>query len=352
MDLARNILDLYLDAAPWMLSGLLVAGLVKAWMAEGTMRRWLGGRGFKPTLLAALLGAPLPICSCGVLPAAVGLRRAGASRGATVSFMISTPETGIDSVALSYALLGPFLAVARPLAAVASAVFTGMLTELRFPFAGPGPDPAADPVQSCCSGDGCESAPEERRGPGARTLAGLRFAMVDVLGDIAPWLAAGLVLAGVVTTMVPEQALAEWGRGPGAMAVMLVVGIPMYICASASTPLAAGLLLVGVSPGTVMVFLLAGPATNPATMAVVRKEMGTRTMVLYLLGICVSSLAAGVATDAVADWLAIDMAVEMAAGGEFVPWWLAAASGGVLGVLALRPYLARLVTAISSRAAA
>ncbi len=350
MELPANILRVYLDAAPWLLFGLLAAGCVKAWMPAAGIQRWLGGRGAGPAFRAALIGAPLPICSCGVLPMAVGLRRAGASREATVSFMISTPETGVDSVILSYAMLGPFMAIARPLAAVTSAVFTGMLTALAPGADGDGGKPAPDP---CCD-DGCAKSADETAATGptpgflARTMSGMRFAMTEVLDDIAPWLAVGLVLAGFVVTFVPPQALAAWGSGPGAMAVMLVVGIPMYICATASTPLAASLLLAGVSPGAVMVFLLAGPATNVATVAVVRMEMGTRVAVLYLLGIAVSSIAAGLAVDALAGSLGIDVAAQLSASGEAVPAWIAATSGVVLGLLALRPLYSRLAGRLST----
>ncbi len=352
--LAGNVLDLYLDAAPWLLFGLLMAGLIKAWTPEEIMRRWLGGKGFRPAAIAALVGAPLPICSCGVLPAAIGLRRAGASREATISFMISTPETGVDSVALSYALLGPFMAVARPLAAVASAVCTGMLTALA-----PDEDGIAEhrPAESCspdCRGtEKSEPSKSEPSEPAAwkRASSGIRYAFSDILDDITPWLALGLVLAGLMATFVPPQALAAWGGGITAMAVMLVVGIPMYICATASTPLAAALLMAGVSPGAVMVLMLAGPATNVATLAVVRKEMGNRVAVLYLVGICLCSIAAGLVTDALFASMAIDIAAELSAGAEFIPFWLAAASGMALALLAARPYGSRLASMLSTKAA-
>lgn len=354
--LTENILDLYLDAAPWLVFGLLMAGLIKAWGPEKGMRCWLGGSGVRPVFAAAVVGAPLPICSCGVLPVAIGLRRAGASRGATTSFMISTPETGVDSVAVSYALLGPFMAVARPVAAVASAVATGLLVGFftkekteTFP---------AEENTSCCSSscDGEEEktnpSPPSPSGPWKRVLSGVSYAFTDILDDIMTWLVFGIVLAGIVATFVPQGVLGAWGSGPGAMVLMLVVGIPMYICATASTPLAAALLLTGVSPGAVMVFLLAGPATNVATLAVVRKEMGFQVSALYLIGICLSSLAVGVVTNATVSSLAIDINAELAAAAEFVPYWLAAASGTMLALLALKTGGKRLVSVFSAKTAA
>ncbi len=340
MEFLDHLLALYLDAAPWLLLGLIAAGLIRAFLPEERLSRWLGGRGPWPVVKAALLGAPLPLCSCGVLPAALGLRRAGASRGATVSFLIATPETGPDSIALSYALLGPFLAVVRPIAAVLSAVATGLLTL----WTAAGQTAArALPVVACsgaCCGDGGErTAP---RGPAAKARQGLGYAFSDILDDLVPWLVAGLVLAAVVATLVPPLMMAEWGSGPAAKLLMLVVGVPMYVCATASTPIAAGLLVAGISPGTVLVFLLAGPATNLATVAVIRKEMGGGTAATYLAGIALTSLLAGTATDRLAATLDIDILAQLGSGGEVLPGWLAALSGAVLLLFAIKP-LRRLV---------
>ena len=334
-ELLYNSLDLYLDAAPWLLLGLIAAGLIKAWLPEGLLNRWLGGRGPWPVAKAALIGAPLPLCSCGVLPAALGLRRGGASQSATVSFLIATPETGVDSIAVSYALLGPVMAIVRPIAAILSAIATGMLTAL-VPEAAP--TPPNPPTTTSCNG-GCSCSAQAAPPPSfsSKTLLGLRYAASDILDDIAPWLAVGILLAGAVATWVPPQALAEWGSGLPAMLLMLLVGIPMYICATASTPIAAALLLAGISPGTVLVFLLAGPATNLATLAVLRKEFNTRVLITYLAGIAVSSIGLGLLLDAMLNTLGLSVTAQLGEGGEFIPTWLAWGSGGVLVLLAIRP---------------
>lgn len=338
--LFANLLRLYLEAAPWLLLGLAVAGLIKAWVPEQRIGRWLGGRGLWPVLKAAFAGAPLPLCSCGVLPAALGLRRAGATRGATLSFLIATPETGVDSVALSYALLGPFLALVRPLAAIGSAVFTGLLAmllpaEQRRPSLAVA---AATANPGCgCSGGCAVSAVQPVSTPWSRTIGGLRYALTDILDDITLWLAAGLLLAAIVATWVPPLALAQWGGGLPAMLLMLVVGIPMYICATASTPLAAALLLAGVSPGAVLVFLLAGPATNIATLAVVRRELGMAALALYLTGISLAAVACGLATDALARYFAVDVQVQLGGADNLLPAWLAWGCGVLLLLCAVPP---------------
>ncbi|MEG7524566.1 MAG: SO_0444 family Cu/Zn efflux transporter [Chromatiales bacterium] len=278
-----------------------------------------------------------------MLPAALGIRRAGASKGVTLSFMIATPETGPDSIAVSYALLGPFMAVVRPIAAVLSAVFTGLLAmkEQKNPL----PLAVACSVDSCCE-NGCQTEVKDSPlDPLNKSLQGLRYAFSDILDDLVLWLGLGLVLAALVATLVPPLMMAEWGSGLSAKLLMLLVGVPMYVCATASTPIAAGLLLAGISPGTVLVFLLAGPATNIATIAVITKEMGKMTAVTYLSGIGLASIILGVATDQIAIAFGIDIMAQLDMGGESLPGWIALISGALLLTFAIKPlrrYLARM----------
>lgn len=343
-ELFDNTLNLYLDAAPWLLLGLVAAGLIKAWLPESLLSRWLGGSGLMPISRAALIGAPLPLCSCGVLPAALGLHRSGASRSSTVSFLIATPETGIDSIAISYALLGPVMAVVRPIAAIFSAIVAGLLTTLVPETRQP---PLTVPVTTGCNGGACCNNKLEitltGKSPLTTTLKGLRYAAGDILDDIALWLGIGIVLAGAVATWVPPQALAAWGSGLPAMLLMVVVGVPMYICATASTPLAAALLLAGLSPGTVLVFLLAGPATNLATLAVVRKEFGAAVLAAYLAGICLTSISLGLLLDLLLSHFGLDVLAQIGKAGEFVPPFLAWTSGAIILLLAIRPVRRRLI---------
>jgi uncharacterized membrane protein YraQ (UPF0718 family) len=323
-ELLTNIWLVFLDTAFWLLIGLLAAGVIKSFISEQTMQRWVGGRGIGAILRAALFGAPLPLCSCGVLPAAIALRRAGASKEATVSFLISTPETSIDSVAVTYALMGPVMAIFRPLAALVNAVATGLLTTLVAEET----KPTAAVVASCCASKkspvievetasccgsnsiASEAAAAADQSPSASCCAAkpatpnkllqvLSYAGAELLDDITGWLAFGIVVAGAMLTFIPPDWLAQWGSGLTAMLVMLVVGVPMYICAVASTPVAAGLLLAGVSPGAVLVFLLVGPATNIASFALLKRELGFKVTAVYLFGLSVSSLMMGL----LLEWL-------------------------------------------------
>ncbi len=357
IDLLNNIWLVFLDTAFWLLIGLLAAGLIKSFISEDTMKRWVGGRGIGAILRAALFGAPLPLCSCGVLPAAIGIHRAGASKEATVSFLISTPETSVDSVAVTYALMGPVMAIFRPVAAIVNAVGTGLLTTLIADESVPGNTGAAV-AESCCSkkeevkveSSCCASKPEiseasccsEKNETPHAAQAGklfkvLSYAGAELLDDISQWMAFGIVLAGIMLTFIPPDWLAQWGGGLTAMLVMLVVGIPMYICAVASTPVAAGLLLAGVSPGAVLVFLLVGPATNIASFALLKRELGLKVTAVYLLGLSFFSLLMGL----LLEWLLLTQQwqVEASLGEAYamLPGVVSWVSAFLLIFLAIKP---------------
>ena len=298
-------IDLFLESAPWLVLGLIIAGLLKEFVPMRWMEKQLGQKARFPVVKAALIGAPLPLCSCGVIPAAAGLRKAGASKGATTSFLISTPETGVDSIALSWVLLGPFMAIARPIAAIFSAITAGWLVGKESPEnvdAATNQTKAHTDAQhahtehSCC---GNHSASSHAVSLGTRVKRGIHYAATEMVDDIAIWLLIGIGFAAAVQAFVPASFLAQWGTGLLAMLVMVIISIPMYICATASTPIAAGLLVAGVSPGAVLVFMLAGPATNIATLGVVYKLLGKRALWSYLAGVLGCALAFGGAV----DWL-------------------------------------------------
>ncbi|MCU7811050.1 MAG: permease, partial [Candidatus Thiodiazotropha sp. (ex Notomyrtea botanica)] len=255
--------------------------------------------------------------------------------------MISTPETGPDSIAVTYALLGPFMAVVRPVAAILSALFTGFLntlfiaqqdketTGIPLPI-------TSSPTCDCNTGDCSTSNSGEQAEGWQRSLNGMHYAFNDIFDDIWLWLFAGLLLAAAVMSFVPTDSLSSWGDGLPAMLMMLVIGIPMYICATASTPLAAAMILAGMSPGTVLVFLLAGPATNLATMGVIHKEMGARTLYLYLLGISISSILLGFLTNGLASFLGISIEIGDTTNLGEPGKWIAYVSGLILLYFSLK----------------
>ncbi len=333
-----SLLNLLLIAAPWLLAGLVLAGILKAVLPQAWVVRQLGGNGVLPVVKAALLGAPLPLCSCSVVPVAFGLRRQGAGKGATVSFLVSTPETGVDSIAFSYALLGPLLAIIRPVAAVFSALLAGLL-------AGRDEETQQPPVAastSSCGGGCCGHKAPAQAALGQRLVAGIRYTLTTLYRDLLLWLAIGLLAAAAVAAYAPPDLLASWGQGWTGMLVMLVVGIPMYICATASTPLAASLLLAGVSPGAVLVFLLAGPATNIGTLALVRRELGRRAQLGYLAGVAGGALLFGALTDLLIGQLDASWQLPLHQHDELLPLWLSLPCLLVLMLLALPPVSRRL----------
>ncbi|ABI57991.1 SO_0444 family Cu/Zn efflux transporter [Alkalilimnicola ehrlichii MLHE-1] len=345
--LLQNTLAITLAAAPWLLLGLLVAGAVRALIPEDQLQTWLGGSGIAPITRAALVGAPLPLCSCGAIPTAVALHRGGASRGASTAFLIGTPGVGVDSVILTWALLGPFMAVVRPLGAVSTAIATGLAVG-RLPLPRQGGQAVKDAAEcgsccgeSCAGGAGAEAA-AGTPSFGGRLARGLRYAVTDLLDDIGLWLLGGLLLAGMLITWIPAGALAEWGSGLPAMLALAAAGIPLYLCATAVTPVAAGLILAGVSPGTALVLLLAGPITSLATLAVLRREMGMTVVSIYLASILLCAVSAGLLVDGVVAALEVDVAAQSTAAVEWMPdglKWLALI---VLVTLGIRPLRRRL----------
>lgn len=338
MTIPETILELTLLAAPWLLFGLLVAGLVKGLVPERLIQQWLSGTGFLPILRGAVLGLPLPMCSCGAIPTALTLYRGGAGRGPTTSFLIGTPGAGLDSLSITLALMGPFMMVARAVGAVIAAVTTGLLTAITRST----PQVATAEAAACdgCGDSGCDTSLDTGAAPGLRY--GLRYAFSDMLDDISLWIVIGLAVAGILMTLTPPEGLAVLGSGIGPMLLMAVIGIPLYLCAAATTPIAAALMLEGLSPGTALVLMLAGPVTSLATLAVFRREMGLHALGFYLIGIILSTVGVGLATDWLIGALELDILTSVSTVQEWVPAaveWLALAILIILGVPKLRRYL-------------
>ncbi len=335
--------QIVLEAAPWFIAGFFVAGLIHAWVPVSKIARHLGQRSFGGVIKAAIAGAPLPLCSCSVIPVASSMRRSGASRGAVAGFLISTPETGVDSISITYALLGPLMAVLRPLAAVITAVTAGVFINWFDPDkrSTAAAETDADCDCDCSCGSCCDSteAMAEANGPTEAGLAGrmvvaMRYGFVEMFADLGVWLVVGFVLAGLISAALPAEFFARYlGSGLVGMVLVLVVALPLYVCASESTPVAAALIAKGMSPGTALVFLLAGPATNAATMAIVGKELGRRCLAVYLVSIAVVSVLLGL----LLDWMLVFPALSSLQVGhvqEAVSNWQVAA-GVVLVLLML-----------------
>jgi uncharacterized membrane protein YraQ (UPF0718 family) len=327
---AFNVLN---EASLFLLVGLALAGTFKVVFSQDKLFGRRGESGVKSVVRAALFGIPLPICSCGVVPMALSMRRQGLSKGASLAFLVSTPETGVDSIAVSYALLGPVFAVFRPLAAMITAVITGLWANVLRD------DSAITPIsEDLCRVCDVENGDGEHSHSGREKISSaFRYAFDDFFGDIAKWMFLGFLLAGVFSYMIPDDFFSRYmGGNFSSMLVMLAVGVPIYICASASTPIAAALILRGLNPGAALVFLLAGPATNLATITMVGRYMGKRVTAVYLVVVCVMSLVMGYILNLLTAGFGLDLTTGVAPGTELLPYWLKAAASATVIILFLR----------------
>ena len=297
----KEVFDLINGMAPYLLLGFFLAGVMHAFVPQTLYRRYLGGHSFRAVLNAALLGIPLPLCSCGVIPTAMSLRKEGASKGATVSFLISTPQTGVDSIIATYSLMGLPFALIRPLVALVTSLLGGCLVNKL-------DDKESPEVQQEASSVAEDVA---QKSFVQRMKSAFRYAFVEMMQDIGRWLLLGLVVAGLITVFVPDSFFALFADKPLlSMLLVLAFAIPMYLCATGSIPIAVALMLKGLSPGTALVLLMAGPAVNVASMLVISKVMGKKTLALYLLSIVSGAIFFGLGIDYLLprEWFATPLA--------------------------------------------
>ena len=291
MDIVLAFWGTLCDMAPYLLFGFLVAGALSILISPELVEKHLGGRGIWPVFKASLFGVPLPLCSCGVIPVSASLRRHGSSKGATTAFLLSTPQTGVDSIMATFSLLGPVFAVFRPLAAFAAGMIGGSIVAAA-------DDPAAGEIDV----EECKEACCHHAAARSKTVQILHYGFVTLPRDIARPLLIGLVIAGVIAVAVPADFFAETlGTGFLAMLVMMLLGIPVYVCATASIPVAAAMMLKGITPGAALVFLMTGPATNAATIATLWKILGRRTTLIYIAIVAGTALGSGLLLDLLFD---------------------------------------------------
>jgi uncharacterized membrane protein YraQ (UPF0718 family) len=276
------------EMSPYLLFGFLVAGILSVLVSQRFVERHLGGRGLWPLIKASLFGVPLPLCSCGVIPVSMSLHKHGASKGSTIAFLLSTPQTGVDSIFVTLSLLGPVIAVFRPVAAFITGIFGGVLVDTL----GRGPEDRNSAPKKCT--DECCGGANNRK-----ISRGLKYGFVTLPRDIGKAMLLGLVIAAVISAFVPDDFFAEKlpARGIGAMIIMMLLGIPVYVCATASVPVAAALIAKGVTPGVALVFLVTGPATNAAAFTTIWKILGGRTAIIYICTVALCALAAGLLLD-------------------------------------------------------
>jgi uncharacterized membrane protein YraQ (UPF0718 family)/copper chaperone CopZ len=271
--------------SPYLLLGFLMAGILSVFIPAEFVEKHLGGGGFIEAVKASAIGVPIPLCSCGVLPVAASLRKHGAGKGASISFLVSTPQTGVDSILVTYGLLGPIFAVFRVIAAFVSGILCGVAVNV---FDKDSDNAIKDEDHEDCCGAGAK-----KKNIFYRIF---NHGFIVLPKDIAKALIFGLIMSGIIGAVIPENYFAgSFGNGIISMLAMMVVGIPLYVCSTASVPIALAFIKAGLSPGAALVFLITGPVSNAASLAAIGKMLGKKTLIIYLLTICIFALIAGLA---------------------------------------------------------
>jgi uncharacterized membrane protein YraQ (UPF0718 family) len=281
---AYNTWDMVAEMAPYLIFGFAIAGLLHKLICREAVQRLLGKPGLGAVLKACAIGVPMPLCSCSVIPVAASLRKSGASRGATAAFLSSTPQTGIDSILATYALMGGLFTTVRVAIAFISGIVTGFLIELCCKEA---------PKKANFSSLSPHSAPQPPP-PKRSVSAPCHYGFIKLPADFAVALLIGLALAGLITTVLPQDLISgSFSTGPLAFLLATIISLPLYICATASIPMAYALMATGLSPGAALIFLITGPATNTTTFVTMWQMVGRRATLIYLASLLVISWIAG-----------------------------------------------------------
>ncbi|MHC4293326.1 MAG: SO_0444 family Cu/Zn efflux transporter [Planctomycetota bacterium] len=276
------------EMSPFLLFGFFVAGVLSVLVSRAFVENHLGGKGFWPLVKASLFGVPLPLCSCGVIPVAMSLHKHGASKGSSISFLVSTPQTGVDSIFVTFSLLGPLFMIFRPLVAFLSGIVGGSLTNAFNYLSGQDDELQKQCEDECCTGDSKRD----------RLKRGFKYGFSTLPRDIGKAMLLGLIVAALISVFVPNDYFVGKLHHPViAMLVMVIIGVPVYVCATASVPIAAALIIKGLSPGTALVFLMTGPATNAASFITIWKGLGKVTAIAYLISVIGCALASGLLLD-------------------------------------------------------
>jgi uncharacterized protein len=338
MEFLKALWNYLLVSGPYLLVGLTLAGFIHEYISVDKIKHWLGGKSYKSVLKAALVGVPLPLCSCSVIPTAVTLKKSGANNGATSAFLIATPESGIDSISLTYALMGLPMAIIRTLAAFVSAFLAGAL-QLIFNNA---EEKKFAPVEakSCCAkapeqNHDHHSHPHVHANHEGKFKRAINFGFGSLVNDIAKWLTIGILVGALIDFLVPANFFMNFSPEVTRFLILLV-GIPLYICATASTPIAVSLILKGLSPGSALILLLVGPATNIANVAVLQQYLGKKGVLINIFSIAFVAILFSY----FADWLftnkiPLDLSEQLSHHEHGGAWWQVA-SAIILSALLLK----------------
>ncbi len=285
-EIVTIILSIFNAMSFYLLLGFLFAGILHVLVPQQLFSKYLSKNNWTSVLYATLFGIPLPLCSCGVIPTAMALHKEGASKGSVISFLIATPQTGVDSIIATYSLLGLPFAIIRPIAAFFTSIFAGLVTNAF--------TSKEEPVKVAIQ----KNTEEQKLSFGQKIKRVFQYGYVEMMEDIGKMLLFGLIIAGLIAYFVPDNFFTIFkGNTLLTMLLVLVVAIPMYVCATGSIPIAIALMMKGMSPGTALVLLMAGPAANIASMMVIGKVLGKKTFIIYLITLVIGAIGCGLIMD-------------------------------------------------------
>ncbi len=391
MDFLTNLWDLFVDMSFYLVIGLLFTGILHAFVNKDLILKHIGKRNTSSVVKASVFGVPLPLCSCGVVPTAMYLGKNGASKGAVVSFLTSTPQTGVDSIIATYGLMGPFFAFFRAIAAFFSGIISGIITNIlckndKSDFINAVTscgcsEPKVEETSSCCcsapkveetsscccsapkveetsscccsapkveetSSCGCSSTTSnETKTFGAKIKSVFTYSFGEFLDEIAVNFLAGLFVAALISTFIPQEWLSSFSNPLLSMLVMLIIGIPMYICSTASIPIAVSLMMKGISPGSAFVFLFAGPVTNIASLAILAKALGKKVLIIYLLCVAGCAILFGLILDYIIELINYDGITEVIHHSHGTPVYMVVVSV-IFGLLVLLSVIRKIRKAV------
>lgn len=295
MEVISNFWMLIKEFSPYLILGCLISGILSVFLTVEIVQKYLGSKSISSIFIASFLGVPLPLCSCGVIPVSAYLKKHGASKGSVTSFLISTPQTGIDSIFITYGMLGPIFAIYRPIVAFLSGIVGGGLVHAF-------DDDLIENKEDSCEDDCCDD-----KSSNSMLYKIFHYGFVRLPQDIVNPLVIGIALSSLIIVFIPTNYFDLVGQGILGMIIMLILGLPTYVCATASVPLAFALYTKGFSLGAMLVFLMTGPATNITTMSVIYKILGRKNLLIYLSSIIFCSIGAGL----ILDFLIIPSKIEI-----------------------------------------
>jgi len=272
----NEIINLFVEISPYLILGFLVSGFLYIFTSKEMVANNLGKPGFASVSKASLFGVPMPLCSCGVIPVATSMNKRGASKGATLSFLISTPQTGIDSILLTLNQMGLQFAIIRPIVALITGVIGGLIGE------------------QLTQNEKKEVVKQNQTDTKKTYVDGIKYAFITLPADIIKPLMKGIIISGLIAILIPNDFFASYNfTGLSAMLIIAIASVPIYVCATASVPVAMSLMAKGLEPGAAFVFLMAGPATNAATISVILNSLGKKIVISYVSVIFISSILFG-----------------------------------------------------------